>query len=196
MWLIVGLGNPGDKYAGNRHNIGFMVADELADEYGFPAYKSKFQGEVSEGRIEGEKVLLLKPLTFMNESGQSVGKAAKFYKIAPERIIVLHDELDLEPSKVRTKRGGGVAGHNGLKSIRAHMGTADFWRVRLGIGRPESRAGDKNKVSNYVLSDFAKSEQGWVEVLRDAVARYIPLMLSGNDGDFMTRVAEEIKERI
>lgn len=191
MWLIAGLGNPGDKYAGNRHNIGFMVVDDIADEYDFPVFKSKFQGELSEGRIDGEKVVLLKPQTYMNESGQSVGKAAKFYKIPPERVIVLHDELDLEPSKVRTKMGGGVAGHNGLKSIKAHLGTPDFWRIRLGIGHP----GDKARVSGYVLNDFAKAEARWVEALRGAVARYIPLMLNGNDNDFMTRVAESISAK-
>ncbi len=187
MWLIAGLGNPGGKYAGNRHNIGFMAVDEIASEYGFPAFRSKFQGELAEGQVAGEKVVLLKPLTFMNESGQSVGKTAKFYKIPPARILVLHDELDLVPGKMRTKLGGGVAGHNGLKSIRAHIGTPDFWRLRFGIGHP----GERDRVSGYVLSDFSKSEQKWLPGLLKAVAAHLPLMLEGSDNDFMTRVAEE-----
>ncbi len=188
MWLLVGLGNPGDKYKSNRHNIGFMAVDAIADEYGVGPFKAKFQGEMAEGRIGGEKVVLLKPQTFMNESGQSVGKCAKFYKIAPERICVFHDELDLEPGKCRVKMGGGVAGHNGLKSIKAHMGTPEFKRVRLGIGHP----GDKNRVSGYVLSDFAKAEAGWVERLIPALADNVPLLLEGSD-DFMTRVSESLK---
>lgn len=186
MWLIVGLGNPGDKYKGHRHNIGFMAVDEIASEYGFSSFRSKFQGEMSEGRIDAHKVVLLKPQTYMNESGQSVGKAAKFYKIDPSRIVVLHDELDLDPGKCRVKSGGGVAGHNGLKSIKAHLGTPDFLRVRMGIGHP----GDKSRVSGYVLSDFAKSEQKWLEPLIPAIATQCPLILEGNADDFMTRVAE------
>lgn len=154
MWLIVGLGNPGGKYSGHRHNIGFMVVDGIADKFGFPAYRSKFNAEVAEGRIGGDKVILLKPQTFMNESGQAVGKAANFYKIDPSRIVVFHDELDLKPGERRVKTGGGNAGHNGLKSIQAHLGTADFVRVRIGIGHP----GDKDRVSGYVLSDFGKGE--------------------------------------
>ncbi len=185
MWLLVGLGNPGDKYKNNRHNIGFMVIDAIADEYGIGPFKSKHQGEMTEGRIGDEKVVLLKPQTFMNESGQSVGKCAKFYKIPPERIIVFHDELDLDPGKCRVKTGGGVAGHNGLKSIKAHMGTPEFIRVRIGIGHP----GDKNRVSGYVLNDFAKSDVDWVERRVPAMARYVELLLEGSD-DFMTRVAE------
>ncbi len=190
MWLIVGLGNPGAKYAGNRHNIGFMALDAIADVHGFGPFKSKFQGEISESHVGEEKVLLLKPLTFMNESGQSVAKAAKFYKVPPAKVIVLHDELDLEPSKMRAKMGGGVAGHNGLKSIRAHLGTPDFWRVRLGIGHP----GERDRVSGYVLSDFAKSEAEWVERLCAAVAKHMPLIFTSKDNDFMTRVAEETKQ--
>ena len=186
MWLIVGLGNPGDKHQKNRHNVGFMAVDEIADEYGIGPFRSKFQSEMAEGRIGGEKVVLLKPQTYMNESGQGVGKAAKFYKIAPERVIVFHDELDLDPGKCRVKLGGGVAGHNGLKSIKAHLGTPDFQRVRIGIGHP----GDKNRVSGYVLSDFAKADQEWVELRVPAMARYVDLILSDNADDFMTRVAE------
>ncbi|MCB1721044.1 MAG: aminoacyl-tRNA hydrolase [Rhodospirillales bacterium] len=189
MWLLVGLGNPGDKYKNNRHNIGFMAIDAMADEYRFPAFRSKFQGELSEGLIDGKKAVLLKPQTYMNESGQSVGKAAKFYKIPPERVIVFHDELDLEPGKCRVKVGGGVAGHNGLKSIKAHLGTADFMRVRLGIGHP----GDKSRVSGYVLSDFAKAELPWLERLVPVLAKYVALLLREKSDDFMTRVAESVK---
>lgn len=160
MWLFAGLGNPGEKYAHNRHNIGFMIADAIADgTVNFPPYRRKFEAEISEAPVAGAKVLLMKPQTFMNESGRAVGAAAKFYKIPPERIVVFHDELDLKPGEVRVKKGGGNAGHNGLKSIQAHLGTPDFWRVRIGIGHP----GERNQVSNYVLSDFAKSDQGWVD---------------------------------
>ena len=189
MWLLVGLGNPGDKYKNNRHNIGFMVVDALAEDNSFPAWRAKFNSAMSEGRIGDEKVVLLKPQTFMNESGQGIGKAAKFYKIPLDRIIIFHDELDLNPGKVRARLGGGLAGHNGLKSAKAHLGGADFWRVRLGIGHP----GDKNRVSGYVLSDFAKSEQDWLERLIDGVPRHISFLLDGNDDDFMTRVAEAVK---
>ena len=189
MWLLVGLGNPGGKYAKNRHNVGFMALDVLADEYGFPAWRSKFQSEMSEGRIGGEKVVLLKPQTYMNESGQGIGKAAKFYKIAPERIVIFHDELDLNPGKLKARLGGGLAGHNGLKSAKAHLGSADFWRVRIGIGHP----GDKSRVSGYVLSDFAKAEVPVFERLNESLARHISMLLDGNADDFMTRVSEDIK---
>lgn len=186
MWLVVGLGNPGDKYKNNRHNIGFMAMDAIAEEFSYAPFKSKFQGELAEGRIDGQKVILLKPQTFMNESGQSVRKAADFYKIAPERICVFHDELDLEPGKVRVKMGGGVAGHNGLKSIKSHLGSDNFMRVRLGIGHP----GERERVSGYVLSDFSKSEKDWLERLVPALADNLKLLLEDNDNDYMTRVAE------
>ena len=189
MWLLVGLGNPGDKYAGNRHNIGFMVVDRIAEDNGFTGFKDKFQGQYTEGRLGGQKVMLLKPQTYMNESGQSVGKAAKFYKIPPEKVIVFHDELDLDPFKDRLKTGGGAAGHNGLKSIKAHLGTPDFVRVRLGIGHP----GSKDKVSPYVLNDFAKAEQDMLERCVDGASRYIDLLISDKGDDYMTRVAENIK---
>ena len=189
MWLLVGLGNPGDKYKNNRHNIGFMAIDAIADEYGAPAWRSKFSSQMAEAKIGDEKVVLLKPQTFMNESGQGIGKAAKFYKIPPSRIVIFHDELDLNAGKMRVKTGGGVAGHNGLKSARAHLGTADFKRVRLGIGHP----GDKSRVSGYVLSDFAKVEHKWLERLVPALADYAMLLLEGNEDDYMTRVAEALK---
>ncbi|MGB0719083.1 MAG: aminoacyl-tRNA hydrolase [Bdellovibrionales bacterium] len=189
MWLLVGLGNPGDKYAKNRHNIGFMAVDEIAREYGFAAWRSKFQSEMAEGRIGDHKVVLLKPQTYMNESGLAIGKAAKFYKIPPTRVVVFHDELDLPPAKMRVKTGGGVAGHNGLKSARAHLGTADFMRVRIGIGHP----GDKARVSGYVLSDFAKAEVLVFEQMVAALSSQLVLLLDGRNDDFMTRVSERLQ---
>lgn len=189
MWLLVGLGNPGDKYASNRHNIGFHVIDEIASSFGFSDYRSKFQSDMTGGRIEGQKVVLLKPQTYMNKSGQGVGKAATFYKIDPSKIIVFHDELDLNPGQMKVRLGGGLAGHNGLKSIKAHLGTGEFWRVRIGIGHP----GDKNRVSGYVLSDFSKEDAQWVERLVPAIADEVELLLDSNDSDFMTRVAEAVR---
>lgn len=188
MWLLVGLGNPGAKYEGNRHNVGFHVIDALADEYGIGPFKSKFNAEMAEGRIGEQKVVLLKPQTFMNESGQAVGKVAKFFKITKARTVVFHDELDLAPGKMRVKVGGGVAGHNGLKSIRAHLGSPDFRRVRIGIGHP----GDKNKVSSYVLNDFAKAEQPMFEDLVRALSGKIELLLTGEDELYMTKVSEAV----
>jgi PTH1 family peptidyl-tRNA hydrolase len=160
MKLFVGLGNPGAKYAGNRHNIGFMVVDRIAEEAGFAPWRAKFQGKVSEGKLGSEKVVLLKPETFMNLSGQSVGEAMRFYKLDPSDVVVFHDELDLAPGKARVKTGGGHAGHNGLRSMHQHIG-ADYDRVRLGIGHP----GHKDRVAGYVLSDFAKADQDWLDDL-------------------------------
>lgn len=185
MWLLVGLGNPGDKYAGNRHNIGFMAIDQIADDFLFPAFQSKFEGLKSEKNVDSQKVILLKPTTYMNESGKSVKAAAKFFKIEPSRIVIFHDELDLAPGKVKVRQGGGNAGHNGLKSIQNHLGTPDFWRVRMGIGHP----GDKNRVHGYVLSDFAKVEQDWVMTLNNALSRHLPLLLDENTTDFASKVA-------
>lgn len=187
MWLLVGLGNPGDKYKNNRHNIGFMVVDEIASDNRFPAFRAKFQGLMSEGRIGDEKVVLLKPQTFMNESGQSVKAAAKFFKVKPDRVVVFHDELDLEPGKMRVKLGGGNAGHNGLRSVQPHLGTPDFWRVRLGIGHP----GDKNRVHGYVLSDFAKAEQSWLGYFIGALSRHVELLLTNENEIYMTKVAHD-----
>ena len=183
MLLIVGLGNPGAKYANNRHNIGFMAVDAIADEYGFGAPKSKFSGQTREGFIDGTKVLTLKPMTFMNESGRSVGAAAQFYKIPKDKILVFHDELDLEAGKFRTKLGGGIAGHNGLRSIKAQIG-AEFWRARMGIGHP----GRKEQVHAHVLSDFAKSDKDWVDNLLDACASSADLLVSGEIDKFQTKV--------
>ena len=189
MILIVGLGNPGAKYEKNRHNAGFMALDQIAEDYSFPAFKTKFQGHFAEGRIDGAKVALLKPQTFMNESGRSVQAAAKFYKIPPAQIIVFFDELDLEPGKIRVKTGGGNAGHNGLKSMQAHSGTPDFVRVRIGIGHP----GDKAKVSNYVLSDFSKTERAQLEKLLPALSQHLPLLLAGEDSNYMSKVVMDIE---
>lgn len=188
MYLVVGLGNPGEKYARNRHNIGFMAADEIVRRHSFSAYRAKFQGEIAEGKIGTQKVLVLKPQTFMNESGRSVKEVATFYKIEPENIIVLHDELDLAPGKLRVKRGGGHAGHNGLRSIHAHMGEG-YARVRLGIGHP----GSKDRVHGHVLKDFAKADQDWIVPQLDAVADNIDLIFDGRDPDFMTRVAQAVR---
>jgi PTH1 family peptidyl-tRNA hydrolase len=183
MMLFVGLGNPGRAYAGNRHNIGFMAIEAIARRHGFAAPRARFQGLLREGSIAGERVLLLEPQTYMNESGRSVGEAARFHKIGLDDVVVFHDELDLAPAKVRIKTGGGVAGHNGLRSITAHIGN-DYKRVRLGIGHP----GDKSLVHGYVLNDFARSEQPWVEAVCDAVADNAALLVSGDDAGLQNRL--------
>ena len=184
MQLFVGLGNPGAKYAGNRHNIGFMAVDRIAGDHGFAPWRAKFQGQIAEGRLGSEKVLLLKPETFMNLSGQSVGEAMRFYKLTPGDVTVFHDELDLAPGKVRVKQGGGHAGHNGLRSIHGHIG-ADYARVRLGIGHP----GHKDRVSGYVLSDFAKAEADWLDDVLRGVSDGAADLAAGDAGRFMNAVA-------
>jgi PTH1 family peptidyl-tRNA hydrolase len=189
MYLLVGLGNPGNDYAKNRHNIGFMTADAIAEDNHFPAFKSKFQGDYTEGLLAGQKVMILKPQTYMNESGQSVGKVAKFYKIPPEKIIVFYDELDIPFKRVKVKQGGGTGGHNGIKSIDAHLGNKNYWRVRMGIDHP----GDKNRVSGYVLSDFSKAEQAELDDFIYAVVKYADLLIDGHQDDFMTRVSEYLR---
>jgi peptidyl-tRNA hydrolase, PTH1 family len=183
MRLFVGLGNPGAKYARNRHNIGFMAVDEIARRHGFAPWRRRFQGETSEGGLGTERVILLKPTTYMNDSGRSVQEAAGFFKIAPGDVTVFHDELELPPGKVRVKIGGGIAGHNGLRSISAHIGN-DYRRVRLGIGHP----GVKELVHGHVLSDFAKADNDWVVTLCDAVAEHAALVASGTDATFANRV--------
>ena len=183
MLLLVGLGNPGAEYARNRHNIGFMAVEAIARRYGFSPWRKRFQGQTAEGTVAGDKVLALEPLTFMNLSGQSVGAALQFFKLKPEQVVVFHDELDLPPGKIRVKKGGGHGGHNGLRSMDAHIGK-EYWRVRLGIGHP----GDKNLVSNYVLHDFAKADQAWVEPLVDACADALPLLVQGQPENFMNKV--------
>jgi len=184
MKLIVGLGNPGGKYARNRHNIGYMAVDRIAEDHNFGPWKSRFQGLVAEGRLGAEKVLLLKPETFMNLSGQSVGEAIRFYKLDPDQVIVLHDELDLAPGKTRVKHGGGHAGHNGLRSIHGHIGDS-YGRVRLGIGHP----GRKELVSGYVLHDFARADADWLEDLMRGISDGAPYLAAGDDGKFMNAVA-------
>ncbi|MEM6489575.1 MAG: aminoacyl-tRNA hydrolase [Pseudomonadota bacterium] len=184
MQLYVGLGNPGAKYAANRHNIGFMALDAIAAREGAPAWRSKFQGALTEIRLGGRKIALLKPQTFMNDSGRSVGAAARFFGLGAEDVTVFHDELDLAPGRLRTKRGGGHAGHNGLRSIHAHLG-ADYRRVRLGIGHP----GHKDRVAGYVLHDFPKADLAWVEPLIDAVARAVVPLAEGADDRFQSEVA-------
>ncbi|WP_298849793.1 aminoacyl-tRNA hydrolase [uncultured Ruegeria sp.] len=184
MKLFVGLGNPGQKYARNRHNIGFMAVDRIAEDHGFGPWKSKFQGELSEGRLGSEKVMLLKPQTFMNRSGQSVGEAMRFYKLDSTDVVVFHDELDLAPCKVRVKAGGGHAGHNGLRSIHDHIGAA-YDRVRLGIGHP----GRKEMVSAYVLNDFAKSEADWLDDVLRGISDGAAYLAQDEGGKFMNAVA-------
>lgn len=188
MLLFVGLGNPGPSYEGNRHNIGFMAVDEIARRHGFGPWRARFQGLVAEGRIAGAKVLALKPLTYMNDSGRSVGEALRFFKLEPSAVWVFYDELDLVPGKVKVKTGGGAGGHNGIRSIDSHIGQA-YHRVRLGIGHP----GDKAKVHGYVLSDFAKVERTtWLPVLLDAVAHEAPALAAGDEGRFMSRVMHAV----
>ncbi len=184
MFLLVGLGNPGGAYARNRHNVGFMAADAIVRRHSFGPWRSKFHAHIAEGSVEGEKALLLKPDTFMNLSGQAVAEAARFHKIEPDRVIVFHDDLDLFPGKLRVKKGGGAGGHNGLKSIDAHLGK-DYWRVRLGIGHP----GHKDLVTAWVLGDFAKSDEVWLAPLLEAAAANLPLLISGNDHGFVTKMA-------
>lgn len=184
MQLWVGLGNPGAKYAANRHNIGFMAVDRIAADHGFAPWKKAFQGFVSEGRFGSARVILLKPETFMNLSGQSVRAAADFYKIPVGAITVFHDELDLAPGKCRLKQGGGHAGHNGLRSIHQHLGEA-YARVRLGIGHP----GDKDRVAGYVLSDFAKAEAVWLDDLLRGISDGAPALAAGEGAKFLNAVA-------
>ena len=183
MLLFVGLGNPGARYAGNRHNIGFMAVEAIAKRHGFAPWRRRFQGVATEGSLDGKKTLLLLPGTFMNESGRAVAEAAKFYKIDLDEIVVLHDELELPPGKVRIKSGGGNAGHNGLRSISEYMGN-DYKRMRIGIGHP----GNKDLVHSYVLSDFAKAERPWVETLCDAIADNAGILARDQDSSFQNKI--------
>lgn len=184
MWMMVGLGNPGPEYAGHRHNAGFMAVEAIAHRHRFSDWKLKFHGSLSEGMLAGEKILLLRPLTFMNRSGTSVAEAANFYKIPPERIVVFHDELDLLPGKIRVKLGGGNGGHNGLKSIDAHM-AGEYWRVRIGIGHP----GDKDRVTGYVLNNFSQQEIEPTGTLLDVMAELATLLVEGKAEAFASEVA-------
>jgi PTH1 family peptidyl-tRNA hydrolase len=186
--LLVGLGNPGSEYDRNRHNVGFMAVDEIARRHAFGPARRRFQGTVAEGRIGNRKTLILKPTTFMNASGRAVGEAVRFYKLEPLDIVVFHDEIDLVAGKLRVKRGGGVAGHNGLRSIDAHIGR-DFRRVRIGVGRPRL----KEDVQRYVLRDFAKAERSWLAPLLDAVAEAAGHLAEDDDAGFATKVALILK---
>lgn len=186
MLIIAGLGNPGSKYAANRHNIGFMAADEIVRRHAFGPWKKRLKAEVSEGLLNGQRAIAIKPQTFMNESGQSVGEVLRFYKLEPENLVVIYDELDLQPGKLRIKTGGGHGGHNGIKSIDAHCGK-DYRRMRLGIGHP----GSKERVTGHVLGDFSKSDHDWLNPLLEAVAEHAPLLCEGNDANFMNKVALE-----
>jgi len=190
MLLFVGLGNPGARYANNRHNIGFMAVDEIARRHGFAPWRRRFQGETSEGTLEQEKVVLLRPTTFMNESGRAVQEAANFFKLGAGEIIVFQDEIELPPAKVRVKVGGGIAGHNGLRSISAHIGN-DYRRVRIGVGHP----GIKELVHGHVLSDFAKSDRPWVEALCAAIADNAGLLATDKDSTFQNRVHLAIQSK-
>src|SRR5437764_12050791 len=183
MLLFVGLGNPGTKYAANRHNIGFMLVDAIAKRHGFPPWRRRFQGVASEGTLAREKVLLLLPGTYMNESGRAVAEAQHFYKLPVGDILVFHDEIELPPSKVRVKVGGGIAGHNGLRSVSAHVGN-DYKRVRIGVGHP----GVKELVHRHVLSDFAKDERPWVAALTDVIAANAALLAQAKDASFQNKV--------
>jgi len=189
MQLWVGLGNPGPQYAMHRHNVGFMAADTLAEVYNFGPIQKKFQGWLQEGRIGSEKILLLKPATFMNESGRAVGEALRFYKLGTDALTVFHDELDLAPFKVKVKQGGGTAGHNGLRSIDQHLGP-DFRRVRIGIGHP----GHKDRVTGYVLGNYAKSEVDDLADMLGAIAGEAEWLASGNDARFMSEFALRLAE--
>ena len=187
MHLFVGLGNPGEKYRNTRHNIGFMALDRISDKAGGTSWKNKFQAQIGEVRLGGKKVFLLKPQTFMNLSGQSVGEAMRFYNLSPAEVTVFHDELDLPSGKCRAKTGGGHAGHNGLRSLHQHIG-ARYNRIRLGIGHP----GDKKLVSHYVLHDFAKTDLDWLNPLLDRIAVAASLLAQGDQSGFINRVALKV----
>ncbi len=185
MKLFVGLGNPGERYARHRHNVGFMAVERIAAGHGFGPWRTRFAGRLAEGMLAGERIWLLEPQTFMNESGRSIAEAARFMKLPPADIVIFHDELDLASGKVRVKLGGGVAGHNGLRSADSCLGTREFRRVRIGVGHP----GHKDRVIGHVLSDFHKAEQQWLEPLLDAISDAAPLLAKGDDAAFMSRVA-------
>ena len=184
MKLLVGLGNPGAKYAGNRHNVGFMALDRIASDHGFGPWRGKFQGQISEGRLGDEKVVLLKPETFMNRSGQSVGEALRFFKLEPPDVVVFHDEIDLAPGKLKAKDGGGHAGHNGLRSLHAHIGDA-YGRVRMGVGHP----GHKDAVPHYVLKDFPKADEAWLDDMLRGISDGAEALAAGDKGRFMNAVS-------
>ena len=184
MLLIFGLGNPGSGHADNRHNIGFMAVDEIVRRHGFSAPRARFQSETFDGVIDDAKIMTLKPNTFMNNSGDAVGAAMRYYKLTPADVLVIHDEIDLNAGRIKVKTGGGSAGHNGIRSIAAHIGP-DFRRLRMGVAHP----GDKEDVIGHVLNNFSKSDKTWLEPLLDAIADALPLLVSGDEPGFMTKVA-------
>ena len=183
MRLFAGLGNPGQKYRHNRHNIGFVAVEEIARRHGFAPWRKRFHGMTAEGSLDGERIVLLRPETYMNDSGRSVAEAANFFKLPPGEVVVFHDELELPPQKLRVKVGGGIAGHNGLRSISEHIGN-DYKRVRIGIGHP----GIKELVHAYVLHDFAKEDGPWVEALVDIIAENAGLLATNRDSSFQNKV--------
>ena len=187
MLLLVGLGNPGDEHRRQRHNVGFMAVDAIAERHGFSPFRRRFQGEAAEGMLAGEKTLILKPQTYMNLSGQSVGEAARFFKLQPDDVMVAHDELDLAAGKLRMKLGGGHAGHNGLRSIDAALGP-DYRRMRIGIGHP-----GKERVLGWVLQNFSGEDIKWLEPLLDAIAEAAPHLARGDDNRFATQVAQKLQ---
>ena len=191
MLIFAGLGNPGSQYQNNRHNAGFMAADAIARRHSFSPWSKKFQGLLAEGTIEGEKILLLKPQTWMNLSGQSVGEAMRFYKLSPADLVVLYDEIDLAPAKVRVKTGGGAGGHNGIRSLDQHIGK-DYRRVRIGVGHP----GVREMVHGHVLGDFAKSDREWLDVLLDAIADNAELVAKGDENGFMNKITLAMREKL
>lgn len=187
MRFLVGLGNPGERYAGNRHNIGFMAVDEIVRRYDFGSWRARFQGGVAEGLVEGEKVFVLKPATYMNLSGESVHQALHFFKAEPGDMIVFHDDLDILPGRVKVKRGGGAGGHNGLRSLDRHVG-AEYWRVRMGIGHP----GDRNRVEGWVLSDFDREDRTWLAPVIESVAARLPLLFADDNAKFASETARDL----
>lgn len=191
MLVFAGLGNPGAKYANNRHNVGFMAADAIARRHSFSPWSKKFQGLIAEGTLAGEKIILIKPQTFMNLSGQSVGEALRFYKLDPSALTVFYDEIDLAAGKVRVKVGGGSGGHNGIRSLDDHVGKA-FRRVRIGVGHP----GVREMVHGHVLGDFAKADREWLEVLLDTIADDAGLLAKGDDNSFMNRVTLALRDKL
>lgn len=190
MFLIAGLGNPGSQYKNNRHNIGFMAIDAIHKCFSFSSWSNKFQAEVSNGLINGEKTLLIKPQTFMNLSGQAIGEALRFYKLDLSNFIVIYDELDLPPGKLRIKTGGGSNGHNGIKSINTHCGD-NYCRIRLGIGHP----GSKELVHQYVLGNFTKSDQEWLSTLLNAITNNIAFLIKGENNHFMNKVSLDMQSK-
>ncbi len=184
MYLLVGLGNPGVRHAYHRHNVGFMALDDIVERHGFQPWRKRFQGLLAEGRVGGERALALKPQTFMNESGRSVGEALRYFKLESGKVVVFYDEIDLAPGRIRVKLNGGAGGHNGIRSIDSHIGRG-YWRVRLGVGHP----GQKERVIGHVLSDFARADEDWLDPLLEAVAQEVPVLLREGHEAFMSRVS-------